>query len=178
MEVIRMRAIEILEAERLVEKVLNRNFIDDFCCGEDFGLNLDLTIENLTSGYYNALRKLELNFDDDKISEEQYTKTKNALTSLYNYYRQTIVNSVNKINVSNNDDVIRGEEFIDLPDFVDLGSPEEHIYIEMYKKYGIDNVSQEEQEFFRHQFYEQFFGNKDRVEEYEKIEGNRSTHHF
>ena len=173
-----MRTIEILEAERLVEKVLNRNFIDDFCCGEDFGLNLDLTIENLTSGYYNALRKLELNFDDDKISDEQYTQTKKALASLYNHYKQAIVNSMNKKNASNTDDSIRGEEFIDLPDFVDLGSPEEKIYIEMYKKYGIGKKNQEEQEIFERDFYEQFFGYGEQVDEYEEIEGKRGPRHF
>lgn len=167
MKLIYMKTIEILEAERLIKSVLNRNFIDDFCRGKDLGLTLDLTIQNLTSGYHNALRKLGVDFDDDKITSEQYIQAQQALTSLYNYYKQTINNNVNTFN----NDSIRGEEFIDLPDFLGVGSPEEHIYIKMYRKYGIDKATPEEKEFFEHQFYEQFFDSRYQVEQCEKVEG-------
>lgn len=160
---------EINEAEKIIKLVLKRNFIDDFCCGEDLELNLDLTLERLINGRSRALAQLNSYWDDDKITDEQYNKTANAIELLYKYYKQIIKNKLN--NLRNDDSVI---ENIDLPDYIDLDSPEAIVYFALYKKYRVDEMNDEQREKFERSFKEQYMKTVIYEEEHiEHIEARR-----
>lgn len=164
-----MTVREINEAEKIIKLVLKRNFINDFCCGEDIGLNLDLNLERLINGRSRALAQLNSDWDDDKITDEQYTQTANAIESLYKYYKQIIKNKLN--NLRNDDSVI---EKIDLPDYIDLDSPEAIIYFILYKKYRVDEMSDDQKEKFERAFQEQYTKSEIYEKEHiEHIEGGR-----
>ena len=62
------------------------------------------------------------------------------------------------------------EEFIDIPDFIGIGSELERIYIEMYKKYSVDDIDEDERENFIESFKRTYCLDLDNDDEVDRCE--------
>ena len=144
------------KANEIVIKVFKKDFCRDFCCKSNKAIILNKT--NLFEGYRIALKTLEDMWDDDNIDELNYNEGKEAINYLYDYHKGILNNSMTM------------EEFIDIPDFIGIGSELERIYIEMYKKYSVGDIDEDERENFIESFKRTYCLDLDNDDEVDRCE--------